>query len=472
MFMISEDNFEKLFRKLRNSDDVWGDAAEIAKRKDQFTEEHIQKIIAGLSDEDSKVRYVCALILMHTGRKEAVEPLIECVDDPEASVRMVAVASLGGLKYPRAEKKLIEALEDPNENVRASAAVALGNLGSTDKIEPLMKALGDPALDVGNSAATALGESKEFITDEQFQQIVDWLWSGGKNRRICSAIALGNIGKKEAEEPLLKALRDPDVFVCREAVRALGKLRNNAVLYAVALITGSGYRHSIEDIEVMIKELKDNRIANEVVGAVIQIGDTRSLECLEEALENEIEVVRVAAVASLSELKGPEVVELLLRASSDESSVVFEIAAKAVGILREYVTEEQFQDILSGLWSRDSNERYRCATLLGELGKKEATGPLLTVLENHEIFRVLHAMESIIDSQYYQNDLDYIQEIINERLEKSQIRDTLVKLLGRILERKNYLLSYEAKNLELPKIRKRRKRRPRMWRAGCKRLTT
>jgi len=143
-----------------------------------------------------------------------------------------------------------------NASERGKAALKLGEIGDVRAVEPLIKALED-------------GDRK-------------MLWQ--------AAWALGEIGDARAVEPLIRVLKvqfPVDQELLRESVLALVKIGAHAVEPLIIVLR--------EDADVLTRSL-----AAQILG---QIGDTRAVEPLTEALKDREEHVRKAAEEALFRLE-------------------------------------------------------------------------------------------------------------------------------------------------------------------------
>ena len=123
--------------------------------------------------------------------------------------------------------------------------------------------------------------------------------------RAAVATAMGRSADTAAVAALVRALRDPDADVAREAATALGRLGDP---YAVeplieALTNADGYYHSIvraaaaislgqlrdrRAVEPLMSALKDPiaEVCTEAIGALSALGDGRAVVALNEVVRN------------------------------------------------------------------------------------------------------------------------------------------------------------------------------------------
>jgi HEAT repeat protein len=132
---------------------------------------------------------------------------------------MAAASALGNIGDRRALDPLIAALEDEYWNVKQAAAKALGNLGDSRAIRPLIRALGEDKYAFARlAAASALSK----LGEKKWEAIVKG--DSEDYRR------LGNSEDHRALEPLVKALKDKDRIVRKNAASALGNLGNKQAI--------------------------------------------------------------------------------------------------------------------------------------------------------------------------------------------------------------------------------------------------
>jgi len=213
-------------------------------------------LIRTLKDKDVELRRVSAEALGKLKDYRAVEPLVSALKDEDADVRFFALGSLGDINGPIAVRPLIEVLENKNEDeaLRLKARKMLRNIGS-------------PAV----MSLIGCLESRDYIT------------------RWYAAVALGEIGDRQAEEPLISLLTDNDE-----------KVRGGAV-GALKYIGGPGA------VEQLIKCLESDEswitrmLAAETLGA---IKDKRAVGPLTKALEDGNYDVKTTACQALKNING------------------------------------------------------------------------------------------------------------------------------------------------------------------------
>lgn len=368
-------------------------AEALVKLKNHITEEQLQMIIYGLEGGWDEYRWTSTSILYGTRNPWNVDPALK-----------------------------------RDAYRRFFCAYVLGETEKEGAVEPLIKALGDTSLspvvdNVYPEAAKALAKLKKHITKEQINRIIRGAGKPkrqneefgpfgsliSRQERLGYIAALGELKVKEATELLLEALEEENAEVCREAVSALGKM---------------GDWETTEPLIRMLKHMDYNvRLA-----AVVALGEMKNqaaTEPLISALGDTDRVVREKAEKALMKLgneKGVLFVEVLQGQNTDRIPELAEhldlfvnilgvantpAAENVMTVLKDHITEEQFQGIITGLFEGDEFRRRGCTKALGVLGRKEAVEYLITALEDFstgvgaEAAEALGKLkEKITDEQY------------------------------------------------------------------------
>ncbi|NLB00605.1 MAG: HEAT repeat domain-containing protein [Methanomicrobiales archaeon] len=271
-----------------------------------------RRLISRLSSRDPDTRYQAAGCLGDAGDPVAVDPLLPLLDDPEVGVRWKAAEALGKLGTPAVEP-LTASLRSGSVDVRWMAAVTLGDIGDPTAIPALIDALDDEDTYVRSRAALALGAIGEPARTE----IIAALSSGSEHIRQSAVMALGRLGDESSIPPLIEALSDPDNEVRRQARSALGDIGKPAIPPLVGALGSENellWRETIAAFGLIGKPAipaltmafrhGDNlRIRMGAIRALGAIGDHRSADILNRALEDDEVEVREAAREALDDLR-------------------------------------------------------------------------------------------------------------------------------------------------------------------------
>jgi HEAT repeat protein len=277
-----------------------------------------EAIVAALTDGPAALRRAAARVLGLSGRVESVQPLTLALGHPElreaARAALVALGRAGG-------EALVALAPDLEPRLRAEAYALLPELGL---------AAGDPR---------AVLLCTEALDDEE------------PEAAAAAAVALGELGGREALAPLLRAL-EAGGAVAQAAAAALGRLGRDhydevRILVASRGLGGSDAPYLCrvlalcgrdEDVARLREALGADsaalrRAAAEALGA-LPSPSTAGLdadEALLFALADESPEVRAAAARSLGAHAPPDVVEPLDRAAADPEPPVRAAAARALG---------------------------------------------------------------------------------------------------------------------------------------------
>ena len=292
------------------------------------SQKNVKELIAILQQKDERSPYA-ATALGNLGDKQAVEPLITTLTTAnEADTRRNCVQALGKLQDSRAVKPLINSLSDTDGAVKESAKEALKQMAAQDpKVAQL----------------ESQKNVNELIAILQQQDY----------RSPYVAQVLGNLGDKQAVEPLITALKTaPQADTRSNSAQALGKLQ-----------------------------------------------DSRAVEPLIDSLSHPDSSVTASVKGALKQLaaKNPKVVELLLPAfklgDDKAKAALVSIGDPAVdpliAVLQDTKADTQSNATPTGVVSSVLNDtktspRFDAAEALGQIGNPRAIKPLVANLTDWE----------------------------------------------------------------------------------------
>ena len=217
---------------------------QVALEEEQVKDE-IEIQIDLLKDPDWVVRREAAITLGEMGDERCVEPLCHALRDGDWQVREVAIEGIGQIGSPAVEL-LIKLLRD--WDVRKYALAALGKIRDERVLDPLMLQLkndefkddalnalvelGEPALP---RLVTALKDKDEMVRKQAvlalgrikdakaIDPLIDMLADGDWFTRLTSAAALEAIGDDRGREAIKPLMKDPDMVVRMRVERILAK---------------------------------------------------------------------------------------------------------------------------------------------------------------------------------------------------------------------------------------------------------
>lgn len=185
----------------------------------------------------------------------------------------------------------IDLLKDPDWAVRREAVITLGEMGDERCVEPLVRSLRDGDWQVREAAVEALGMVGSPSVDLLVKQLRDW------NVRKYAIRALGKIKDERVLTPLLAQLRS-DEFK-EDATEALVELGQPAV----------------EQLLAALKD-KDENVRKQAVIALGRIKDPEAVDALIEKLQDKDWFIRLTAAAALETIgdeRGREAIKPLLQ---------------------------------------------------------------------------------------------------------------------------------------------------------------
>lgn len=150
------------------------------------------------ADTDPKVRKAAAQALGRSKNKEAFDLLLTLIHDEDGGVRGTAAQAMGSQRDEKAYDVLVSVLEkDGSDKVKGKAVQGLGRLRTEKAMGKVLGCLKSEQAGIRSSAAAALGNSKD----------------------------------KNAVEPLIAALNDPDQKVRNAASKSLAQLSGQDELH-------------------------------------------------------------------------------------------------------------------------------------------------------------------------------------------------------------------------------------------------
>jgi HEAT repeat protein len=180
--------------------------------EEEQVKDEIDIQISLLKDPDWVVRREAAITLGEMGDERCVEPLAGALRDGDWQVREVAIDGLGQIGSPAVEV-LLKLLRD--WDVRKSAITALGRIRDERVLEPLMQQLrNDEFMEDATDALVNLGEPA-------LPGLIKALKDKEELVRKQAVIALGRIKSPEAIDPLIEMLQNKDWFTRLTAAAAL-----------------------------------------------------------------------------------------------------------------------------------------------------------------------------------------------------------------------------------------------------------
>lgn len=197
------------------TDQLPTEATEDVVLEEERVKDEIEIQINLLKDQDWAVRREAVTTLGEMGDERCVEPLVRSLRDGDWQVREVAIEALGMVGSPAVEL-LIKKLRD--WDIRKYAIKALGKIRDERVLEPLIAQLrSDEFKEDATDALVELGQPA-------LETLVKALKDKDENVRKQAVIALGRIQDPAAIDALIEMLQDKDWFIRLTAAAALEKI--------------------------------------------------------------------------------------------------------------------------------------------------------------------------------------------------------------------------------------------------------
>lgn len=354
-------------------------------------------LIRALGDPEADVRTRAVAALGQIGDKTAVIPVIGRLEDEKSEVRLAAVQALADLGDARAVVQMVGAFNDSSIEIRQLAITAVGKLGDDAAIPALMRLLRDRA--VRAAAATALGQLgareavQPMITDLQGER-------SDNSYRAVVATALGRIARAAksgaqtdaAVHALVEGLADQHLRkACREALVIAGRPAVPALIAHLGGRISGDPRTAVEllrqlrdprSTQALIEELGRRRLDRALVlDALSAAGDEKALIPIIALLRDRDPEVRLASMRALEPLvegdsRAADIVVDLLKDREIEIQV---LAARYLGIMRAEIGVGPLVALAKNA-KADSQARKTALVALGEIGSDAGAAVALEIL--------------------------------------------------------------------------------------------
>lgn len=256
-------------------------------------DESCLELLMQLAEKDQNTLVRCSAILTLAAYGDDRIPPLLCrlLHDIDDHVKIEAATVLSLKQYRKAVPELAKQLRAYNENVRVSVVSALGALGDAAAIPHLGAALKDSSDLVRINAAMGLYDLAQVL----------------KRRHIT------------IRDLCLKALRDSNVYVVKNAARTLGLV---------------GDEDALPEIITLIKQENRPTILGNLVQALGLLRNGRAVKILAKMIRHESWEVRFEVIRALSQIPGnaKEIYPLLLQGLRDPAVMVKEQAVHALGL--------------------------------------------------------------------------------------------------------------------------------------------
>lgn len=335
-------------------------AREFAKRKDK---RGINLLVEVLNDEDADVRFEVATALTELGWRpstdsqkalhavamrdfelaaqlgeNSIDSLLILLKNPQSSLRMPALETLACIGGPRVVKPLIELLKDEDSQIRAVTVLALGRLADAQAIEPLARMVRDNCWEVRSIVLDALDN---FQTPRSIEVLFAFLYDTSSDLRLRAIESIGKMGNPQGITALIGKLVDEDHTVSAAAETNLKILDANweQTEYAKGATPGllPALKHTDDAIQSKaadtLRLIGQTRAMNSYLAAETGTKSLASVPVLANSLRASNRDLRQGAAEALGRTGDSAAIEYLVEALSDEDQWVREAALYALNLL-------------------------------------------------------------------------------------------------------------------------------------------
>ncbi len=334
----------------------------------------VDDLINMLDDLDENVKHAAAESLGKIGDARAVSPLIDCLQQ-DFWIQYPAIIALGSIGDPSAISHLVKLLD--NEMLRQAVIETLGNIGDMSVVPILADILSQHDPDIRNNTIAALVNIQRLIKSDSSS---------------CTPSIKKALNNGELIDHLLNSLQDPDLEVKKNAVIALGWLKQKrAVEKLVGLLTdydleeyviGSLVSIGHDALPELIGGLKnpDPKILVSLIRCIEWIGHFDGVRACLPFLKDQNDDVRYQAVLAMGEaLDFEEVENGLLLLLDDPNS---EIQGLLIDLMGKSRSKNLVEKLLIDLSSDVHSKKYLAVQILGRLKNPTAFKPLQGLLED------------------------------------------------------------------------------------------
>ena len=355
-------------------------------------------LITLLTDSEARIRRRAALAAGRVKLAEAVGPLTPLLHtDPDAEVRQMAAFAMGLIGDASAAVPLTTALSDAFPVTQGRAAEALGMIGHRPAapaiaamVSKYVGALAGIAPDDMEYPQPPAAEAVRLgvyalVRLGSYEAIATAVLEGSRPRSRWwpIAYALQRINDARAAPALLELLKGEGQLTRAFAARGLGQVRAQSAAAPLRDMADSAG--------------EPNAVRIQAIRALALIGDSAAGAVMRRLIVSPKvdQNVQLEAITALSQLRGPESVELLIDLVSAQWPSVRAAALQALA----RTDVDTFISAISGLdpdqhWS----VRAALATTIGDLGRERAQAPLTNMLRDADqrvIPAVLDALAKI-----------------------------------------------------------------------------
>jgi HEAT repeat protein len=367
----SQEATDQLIPLLRDTDEYVRQAAAraLGKLKDRKA---VEELLVGLKDPDVNVRTFSIWALGEIQDSKAIEPLSSLLLDNEEKIRDHSFEALRKFRDPISRRIMVNTLVK-GAKIESSAWVTLSRLTSLEGKEVVLKAVEDPG---GDNAKT-------------LRNYIDLMEANIQNVSDIASKALEDYPDRGMVISELSNYIDSQTGVPTKSISLLGRFKDRRVLpallptlkkrkdsyYRLTVINAIGDLGDKEAIEPLLEILVDDkeypgpRMA--AARGLGKLNDIRATEPLRQILENKKEdkQVRISAAGALGSLKDKKSVEPLINILMEKGEDIW-LRVAAASALGDIEDEKALKPLESAMKDSPDNLRHGIEIALRKFQKE------------------------------------------------------------------------------------------------------
>jgi HEAT repeat protein len=309
--------------KASNKPEVWDDAKK-AEKIESTLEYGMQKErkIAIIMINDIKDEQI---------KNKLIEKLINIIgNDSDIEVRKAAVTAIGDHKSETAAPALIKALDDEEEDVKIAACYALGRIKAESAKTKLIELLQKQDLKKDSNLTDAIITTLYEIKSPDILELAVTSAKDNETSRMIRErliIYIGNTGSAAQKDFLIELFKndEEEAGIRSYAIKSIAKLK---------------LKEATPEIKEIIKEIDSYSFAKkkkyydiymQAVAALVEMGDTDSIDLLMNSLRSDNTAVRLKAVNLIKEFNDERTIDILkYKMKNDPNARIRKTARKAL----------------------------------------------------------------------------------------------------------------------------------------------
>lgn len=305
-------------------------------------------LIEAIKGDDSNLRRSAIEFMTMVKGKDATNTFVSLLPSLSPEVQVLVLGALGNRGDTSAAQAVMTATQSQHEEVRVAALEALGSVGDASAVSVLAQA----AATAGDSEKRVARASLERLSGGNIDSVlIKSINSGDAEVRAEIIRAIAARGVTQTAGELLKAARDDNEMVRREAIRALGVLVDVSEL------------DTLVELAIKPKNTKDLSAFEQAIAAVFRRVKSKDLQAAPvlAALPTAPTNARPMLVRLLGKPATPKALEAVRAALKDRNDEVKDAAVRA---LSEWPNAAPADELLT-LARTSTNRTHKVLALRG-----------------------------------------------------------------------------------------------------------